>query len=110
MGIGPLEGTIVPPRKLLTGLLPNERVRGVFDMNYGASINEIKDGTSNTIMLSELMGGHQITIRGVQAHAWGPFVMADYSPNDRTPDIVLYCDPEDKVPAPAPYAGCQFVG
>ena len=76
---------------------------GVFGQNYGASINEITDGTSNTIMLSELMGGHQMTIRGVQALLYGPFFMADHCPNDRTPDILDYCDPDDQGSgAPAP--------
>ena len=46
----------LPPSKLLTGLQPTEWVRGVFGFNRGASISQISDGTSNTFMLSELMG------------------------------------------------------
>ena len=62
LGIGPMEGTIVPPSKLLTGLQSTERVEGSFGWNHGASINQISDGTSNTILLSELMGGHASTL------------------------------------------------
>jgi prepilin-type N-terminal cleavage/methylation domain-containing protein len=99
LGIGPMEGTIVPPTRLMTGpsLTSDERIRGVFGYNYGASMNEISDGTSSTTLVSELMGGHETTLRGVQAYDEGPVVMADHCPNDRTPDIVLQCDPEDSV-------------
>jgi hypothetical protein len=75
----------------------------VFGMDYSVSITEIKDGTSSTTMLSEIMGGHQITSRGVQTLGFGPVFMADHSPNDRTPDNTLSCDPDDQgvgVPAP----------
>lgn len=103
IGIGSLTGLSVPPDKLQIGLLPGERVLGVFGMDYSVSITEIKDGTSSTTMLSEIMGGHQITSRGVQTLGFGPVFMADRSPNDRTPDNTLSCDPDDQgigVPAP----------
>jgi prepilin-type N-terminal cleavage/methylation domain-containing protein len=98
MGVGPMEGNIVVPAKLLTGLTSNERVPGVFGYNYGASIDQISDGTSNTLLLSELIGGHAMTIRGSQVYYEGPVFMADHCPNDYTPDLVRWCDPEDLDP------------
>ena len=99
-GVGPLEGTQVPASRLLTGppLTSEEQVKGPFGRYWGASLVEIEDGTSNTILLSELRGGHRETIRGARAYGYeGPLFMASYSPNDRTPDIA-YCDPEDSAP------------
>lgn len=98
LGVGPMEGTIVSPSKLLTGLNSKERVVGVFGYNYGASIAQISDGTSNTSLVSELMGGNALTIRGVQTYDEGPVFMADHCPNDRTPDLVRWCDAEDNDP------------
>ncbi len=100
-GVGPMEGTRVPPSRLVTGpaLTSSEQVKGPFGRNYGASINQITDGTSNTTMLSELRGGHDLTARAVQAYGYeGPTFSASYCPNDRTPDAVVWCDPEDGAP------------
>ena len=57
LGVGQMEGTIVPPSTLLspTGLAFGQRVAGPFGYNYGARIADISDGTSNTTMLSELI-------------------------------------------------------
>ena len=99
-GVGPLEGIEVPASRLLTGppLTPEEQVKGPFGAYWGASLAEITDGTSNTILLSELRGGHKGTIRGARVYGYeGPLFMASYCPNDRTPDIA-FCDPEDSVP------------
>ena len=87
----------MPPSTLLspTGLAFGQRVQGSFGYNYGARIADIKDGTSNTLMLSELVAGHTTTIRGAQSYDEGPVFMADHCPNDPTPDIVRWCDAED---------------
>ena len=95
-GVGKSDGTVVPPSKLLAGLGPNERVRGVFDLNYGAKIAEISDGTSNTILLSEMIGGSIASIRSVHAFYHGPIFMADHGPNDGTSDLVYWCDKADE--------------
>ena len=97
LGVGQMEGTIVPPSTLLlpTGLAFGQRVPGVFGWNYGARIADIKDGTSNTLLLSELIGGHTGTVRGAVVYDEGPVFMADHCPNDPTPDIVRWCDAED---------------
>jgi len=97
LGIGPMEGTIVSANKLATGLSSSERVQGSFGYNYGASINQIRDGTSNTTLLSEIVGGGECTVRGEQTYDEGPIFMADHCPNDPTPDIVRWCDEADGV-------------
>jgi prepilin-type N-terminal cleavage/methylation domain-containing protein len=98
LGIGPMEATIVPPTKLQTGLQPDERVAGAFGFNFGASVKKITDGSAKTLMFSELIGGHEETVRGVQCYDEGPVIMADLTPNDRTPDLVRLCDPRDSEP------------
>jgi hypothetical protein len=106
-----MEGTIVPPSELLTGLDPTERVAGVFGYNQGTCIAQISDGTSSTIMVSELMGGHEFTVRAAQAYDEGPVFMADHCPNDRTPDLVRWCDPADSdMMSDAPCLGGGGVG
>ncbi len=111
MGIGPMEGTRVPASRLLTGLASNERVEGVFGVNRGARIAEITDGTSNTLMLSELICGGECTIRGAQFYDEGPVFMQDYTPNDLTPDLTRWCDSADANQGPAPCApGSGFGG
>ncbi len=104
LGIGPMEGTIVPASKLLTGLSSSERVEGVFGVNRGARISAITDGTSNTLMLSELICGGECTIRCVQVYDEGPVFMQDYTPNDLTPDLTRWCDSADANQGPAPCA------
>ncbi len=104
LGVGPMQGTIVPASKLLTGLSSSERVPGVFGYNHGPRISAITDGTSNTLMLSELICGGDRTIRCAQYYDEGPIFMTDYSPNDLTPDLVRWCDEADANQAPAPCA------
>jgi prepilin-type N-terminal cleavage/methylation domain-containing protein len=78
------------------------RVFGVFAYNYGAGSADILDGTSNTLLTSELIAGRGRTIRGAHSYDEGPVVMMDYGPNDRTPDLVRHCDPMDLNTGPAP--------
>lgn len=112
-GVGPMEGTIVPAPRLATGLATGERVRGVFSYNWGARIADITDGTSNTLMLAELIAGGECTIRGSQTYDEGPLFMADHGPNDPTPDLVRWCDKVDGQAhsrAPCLYAGGTLGG
>ncbi len=85
------------------------RVEGVFGYNYGAKIRDIINGTSHTLLLSELICGGQCTIRGAIAYDEGPVFMTDYSPNSLQPDLVRWCDPADShqtnTPAPCLYKG-----
>ena len=77
----------------------HEKWHGVFGFNYGASLREITDGTSNTALVTELIVGQDpLTIRGTHAYDEGPLAMFDFSPNDLTPDIVIHCGPGDSQP------------
>ena len=72
---------------------------GVFSVNRGARIADIIDGTSHTLLLSEIIPGHNCTIRGALIYDEGPVVMTDCSPNDPTPDTVRWCDDLDEQPS-----------
>ena len=98
-GIGPQEGTIVSG---LADRQPDERVRGVLSHNWGARFGDITDGTSHTLLLSELIVGVGCTIRGTHTYDEGPLYMHDYTPNDLTPDEVRWCSDHDKVSTRAP--------
>lgn len=74
------------------------RINGVFRYNVGARFNEITDGLSNTFLTLELIPGGLCSIRGAYAYDEGPVVMQNYAPNDLTPDIVNWCDNDDKLP------------
>ncbi|MBN2295534.1 MAG: DUF1559 domain-containing protein [Pirellulales bacterium] len=76
---------------------PN-RVNGVFFADSKTKISEIQDGTSNTLLTSELLGGNNCSVRGTYAYVEGPVFMVDYTPNDPTPDLTRWCDELDKVP------------
>jgi hypothetical protein len=58
----------------------------------------IRDGASNTIMLSEIIPGGDCMNRGLISYDEGPVIMFDYPPNNSTPDITRWCDPEDFAP------------
>lgn len=79
------------------------RVAGVFGKYYGARIADIHDGTSNTLLVSEIIPGGRCTIRGAHSYDEGPVIMQDYGPNDLTPDLVRICDASD---ANSPVAPC----
>lgn len=68
------------------------RTPGVFGHNYGAPFAKILDGTSNTLLLSELIVGAGCSVRGAHTYDEGPVFMVDYGPNDPTPDLVRWCD------------------
>ena len=74
------------------------RVNGVFGVNSTTRIGNIQDGTSNTLLFSELLTGHTCTIRGIYSYMEGPVFMETYTPNDPTPDLVRWCDAADGLP------------
>jgi prepilin-type N-terminal cleavage/methylation domain-containing protein/prepilin-type processing-associated H-X9-DG protein len=74
----------------------HRRIDGVFRYNAGARFNEITDGLSNTLLTLELIPGGICSARGRFAYDEGPLAMQNYAPNDRTPDLVRWCDTEDK--------------
>lgn len=71
------------------------RKAGVFGFNYGARLKDIRDGTSQTLLTSELIPGGECSIRGAIAYDEGPVFMVDYAPNDKTPDMTRWCDSTD---------------
>jgi prepilin-type N-terminal cleavage/methylation domain-containing protein len=73
------------------------RVDGVFAYNHGDKFGQITDGTSNTLLTSEIIPGGVCTIRGAFAYDEGPVFMQFYRPNDPTPDFIRWCDAEDKI-------------
>jgi prepilin-type N-terminal cleavage/methylation domain-containing protein/prepilin-type processing-associated H-X9-DG protein len=90
--------------------VPNVRVQGVFRYNKSLSLSKISDGTSKTLLTAEMIPGGVCTIRGCIAYDEGPLFMVNYSPNDRTPDLVRWCDPSDTNlgRAPCNYAVSQL--
>lgn len=74
------------------------RVDGVFSYNHGDKFSQITDGTSNTLLTAELAIGNVCSIRGAISYDEGPVFMQFYLPNDATPDMVRWCDPQDKIP------------
>jgi prepilin-type N-terminal cleavage/methylation domain-containing protein len=80
-------------------LPPNgARVYGVFYTNSNTQIAKISDGTSNTLLIAELIVGHGCTIRGAHSYDEGPLFMVNYTPDDPTPDLVRWCDQADGAP------------
>jgi prepilin-type N-terminal cleavage/methylation domain-containing protein len=78
---------------------PNgRRIDGVFRFNAGDRFGQITDGTSKTLLTSELIAGGVCSVRGEFAYDEGPVFMQDFPPNDSAPDLVRWCDAEDKVP------------
>lgn len=77
------------------------RVDGVFSYNHGDKFGQITDGTSNTLLTSELVVGGPCSIRGNFCYDEGPVFMQFYAPNDSTPDLVRWCDPQDAIPGSA---------
>ena len=85
----------------------SNRINGVLYSNSKTKISDIKDGTSNTLLISELIAGGNCSVRGTYTYVEGPLFMVDYTPNDPTPDLTRWCDDTaDAVPgAIAPCIG-----
>ena len=85
------------------------RVDGVFRLQKGRPIRDITDGTTNTLLLGEIIPGHECSLRGVHSYTSGPVFMQDFGPNDPTPDLTYWCDARDRVDPnrdkPAPCLG-----
>jgi prepilin-type N-terminal cleavage/methylation domain-containing protein len=82
----------------LDGRPGTRRILGVFGYNHGDKLGQITDGTSNTLLTSEIVIGGVCSIRGNFSYDEGPVFMQFYRPNDNTPDEVRWCDPQDKLP------------
>jgi prepilin-type N-terminal cleavage/methylation domain-containing protein len=80
------------------------KIQGVFRYNKSLRLSRITDGTSKTLLTSEIIPGGACSIRGTISYDEGPVFMQDYLPNDATPDQVRWCDTADKSKGSAP---CQ---
>jgi len=67
---------------------PVDGFYGVFSANSKTRIADIRDGTSSTLLISELIVGHTCTMRGSHSYDEGPVVMVDRTPGDPTADRV----------------------
>ncbi len=87
--------------------LPTVTVGGVtitfgeapFNPNKGSPLNHILDGTSNTLMISEIIQGQRADLRGFGW--WGPAsgITTFAGPNSSTPDVPpSNCDPNSPNP------------
>jgi prepilin-type N-terminal cleavage/methylation domain-containing protein len=95
-GVNPASSQLEAP---FEGVRPGaRRIHGVFGYNHGDKFSQITDGASNTLLTSELIMGGICTIRGNFSYDEGPVFMQFYPPNDSTPDLVRWCDPQDKLP------------
>ncbi len=104
LGQGQMESPIRKEIPLPSGY----RYPGVFGHNSDTKIRDITDGTSHTMALSELRIGGPCSIRGTIHYDEGPVFMTDFGPNDLTPDLVRWCDPDDGEPgakAPCLHSG-----
>ena len=75
-----------------------DHIDGVFGYNHGAKLRDITDGTSQTLLVSELIVGGICSVRGAVAYDEGPVFMQDYTPNSRAMDMVRWCDSTDGMP------------
>jgi len=73
-------------------------IKGVFAYNFGISLSRIRDGSSNTLMASEIIPGGPVNLRGAWWSDEGPVFMQEYTPNSPVPDLVRTnrCDPENQ--------------
>ena len=89
-GIGPLKSNANPKDPTRIGF-------GPFTMNSRTSIADFHDGTSNTVMISEVINVDGVNAggdgaggdwRGVLHYPEGALYQHDYSPNSRVPDQI----------------------
>ena len=68
--------------------------QSVFDINYGAKIRDITDGTSNTLIMVEYLTGTPQDSRGWfwTNQAGGQIIFAWSTPNSSSPDRSSGCD------------------
>jgi hypothetical protein len=79
-----------------------DRIKGVFDHLWGVKFDDVRDGNTQTLLLSELIVGGNCNVRGTHSYFEGPLFMQDYTPNDLTPDLTRWCAEPDRNQGPAP--------
>ncbi len=81
-GIGPMEDSD------LADAPPARQVTGVFFINSMIRVADIRDGTTNTAMVSEIRLTEGADFRGVMHYPEGPFYHHNYTPNSLVPDEI----------------------
>jgi prepilin-type N-terminal cleavage/methylation domain-containing protein len=81
------------------------RVPGLFASSSSTRFTKVTDGTTNTILLGELIAGGLCTARATHSVPEGPAFMFDNTPNDPTGDLTRWCDHTDAMPGA--FAPCQ---
>jgi prepilin-type N-terminal cleavage/methylation domain-containing protein/prepilin-type processing-associated H-X9-DG protein len=79
-----------------------------FRYNNAQRLTDITDGTSNTLLLAEVVQGQRVDLRGFTWWGDGAAFVTSLRPNDPNPDVVThpdYCDPNP----PNPPANCTGV-
>lgn len=100
-GIGPLISGF--------GLDPSPPTRGeigAFDQNVSKKIRDFLDGSSNTVIASELRKvPNETDFRGVLHYPEGPFFHHNHSPNSSVPDQlrIAFCDANANPPCTGTY-------
>lgn len=81
------------------GMETENHVEGPWAYNSGMNFTQIRDGTSNTLLLSELIPGGELSIRGAWWYHEGPVFLQEYTPNSMASDKerTNRCSPEDKL-------------
>jgi prepilin-type N-terminal cleavage/methylation domain-containing protein len=92
----------------MTSLAPNHK-KAAFGYNVAVKLAAIRDGTSNTMAVSEYLLGRKDTFRGGHwsDQAAGSQVYTQYSPNSSSPDVLwpheLWCDNRPDLNQPCIY-------
>lgn len=75
-------------------------INGVFIKGNSLRFADVRDGLSHTLMTAEIIPGDACCARGVWIYTEGPVFMAEYTPNDPTPDLTRgdRCCGEDLLP------------
>jgi prepilin-type processing-associated H-X9-DG protein len=85
--------------------LPIRRPGGVFYLNSRIGFRDFVDGTSNTVLVSEVLMSAGCDFRGVMHFPDGPVYQHNYTPNDLTPDRMRngFCQSEVRNPCTPVY-------
>lgn len=85
---------------------PARGVVGAFDQNSAKKMRDFRDGSSNTVVASELRKVENGTdFRGVLHYPEGPFIHHNHTPNTNVPDQLRnsFCDANAKPPCTGTY-------
>jgi len=110
-GIGPMRESnlanlpVVRPVPGTTAMSPY--TAGVFYLNSNMNMASITDGTTNTVLASEIRLAAGNDFRGVMHYPEGPLYHHNYTPNSLVPDDIRssFCVTEPEAPCRGAFAG-----